>query len=274
VSQRRTAVTAQTIAAASAAGEIDTSSGLQRLSVPHPVDRYAYVKQACRGLRVLDLGAYDETEINRTQDGSWRWLHAEIASVASDVLGVDSSEQLRASGSIQTDFGTRIVHGSVDDLDGVLKEFRPDLVVAGELIEHTPHTIGWLSRLGSVAPGTPVLATTPNTTSVINMALSLLHRENAHPDHIQVYSFRTLATLAGRVPMNDVTITPYYYDPHLFKGKVNGAARPVVGGVNAVLRAVQWLFPLTAFGLILEGTVGAPVRSDELTRANAAAASE
>jgi hypothetical protein len=222
---------------------------------------------------VLDLGAYDETEVNRRQDGSWRWLHAEIAAVASDVLGVDSSEQLRAGGGIETHLGTRIVHGSVDDLDAVVREFRPDLVVAGELIEHTPHTIGWLNRLGRTSPGLPVLATTPNTTSVINMALSLLHRENAHPDHIQVYSFRTLATLAGRIPMTDVTITPYYYDPHLFLGKVGGPARPVVGGVNAVLRAIQWLFPLTAFGLILEGRVGLPearaVAEDDTLRANA-----
>jgi len=132
--------------------------------------------------------------------------------------------------------------------------------VAGELIEHTNDTIGWLSKVAEAAPGTRLLATTPNTTSLINLVLAFLRRENAHPDHIQVYSFRTLATLAGRIPLHDVTIRPYYYDPHLFVGKVSGAARPAVGIVNRVLRAIQYLFPLTAFGLVLEGTLGEPER--------------
>jgi 2-polyprenyl-3-methyl-5-hydroxy-6-metoxy-1,4-benzoquinol methylase len=252
-------VTADTIAIASSGRSSAADSGpLQALRVPRPVDRYDYVREQCRGLRVLDLGAYDETEVERDQSGSWRWLHAEIASVAAEVLGVDSSPALADTGGIDTSVGTRIVHGSVDDIGRFVAEFKPDLVVAGELIEHTPNTIGWLSEIGRVSPGTRLLATTPNTTSVINMALALLKRENAHPDHIQVYSFRTLATLAGRVPMSDVSIRPYYYDPHLFIGKVSGAAGPAVGLVNRVLRLVQWLFPLTAFGLVLEGTVGSP----------------
>jgi hypothetical protein len=205
---------------------------------------------------VLDLGAYDETEVDQRQDASWRWLHAEIAAVAQETLGVDSSDKIRDSGGIDTEVGTRIVHGRVEELGGLVRDFRPDLVVAGELIEHTHDTIGWLSALAEAAPGTRLLATTPNTTSVINLVLAFLRRENAHPDHIQVYSFRTLATLAGRVPLRDVTITPYYYDPHLFVGKVSGAARPAVGLAGRILRLVQYLFPLTSFGLVLEGTLG------------------
>jgi hypothetical protein len=259
VSERPAQVTAAGIATASSGVSAPPDGGpLHALKVPRPVDRYDYVKERCRGLRVLDLGAYDETEIAREQSESWRWLHSEIASVASDVLGVDSSEQLRASGGIETSFGTRIIHGSVEALGPVLAEFKPDLVVAGEIIEHTPDTIGWLSEIGRLAPGTRLLATTPNTTSLINLALAFLRRENAHPDHIQVYSFRTLATLAGRVPMSEVSITPYYYDPHLFVGKVSGTAAPVVKGVNGVMRLMQWLFPLTSFGLILEGDAGVP----------------
>jgi hypothetical protein len=205
---------------------------------------------------VLDLGAYDETEVDQRQDASWRWLHAEIASVASETLGVDSSDKIRQQGGVDTEVGTRIVHGRVEELQEVAQDFKPDLIVAGELIEHTNDTIGWLSSLADAVPGTRLLATTPNTTSLINLVLAFLRRENAHPDHIQVYSFRTLATLAGRVPLHDVTITPYYYDPHLFVGKVSGPARPAVGVVNRFLRLIQYLFPLTSFGLILEGTLG------------------
>ena len=153
--------------------------------------------------------------------------------------------------------GTRIVPGRVEDLGGLVADFRPDLVVAGELIEHTPDTLGWLSRLAAAAPGAGFLATTPNTTSVVNLLLALLGRENNHPDHLQVYSYKTLATLAARVPLRDTTLTPYYYDPHIFRGRLPRLLSPVVSLTDLlVLRPAQFLFPLTAFGWILEGTLG------------------
>src|SRR5262245_51055310 len=86
-------------------------SPLPRLPIRRPVDRYAHVRARCAGKRVLDLGAYDETEVERGQHTSWRWLHAEIAQVASVVLGVDSSTAVAQSGSVQTHLGTTIVYG-------------------------------------------------------------------------------------------------------------------------------------------------------------------
>ncbi|GLH99391.1 methyltransferase domain-containing protein [Phytohabitans aurantiacus] len=232
-------------------------SPLAKLPVSRPVDRYDYIRARSAGRRVLDLGAYDETEIVKSQHRSWRWLHAQIADVASDVLGVDAAPQLREKGHIDTPVGTRIVYGSVDDLSAVVADFRPDLIVAGELIEHTQHTLGWLSSLASQTPGVEFVATTPNTTSAVNALLALLKRENNHPDHLHVYSYRTLATLASRVPLRDTTIRPYYYDPHLFYGRMPAWAAPAVTAFNrAFLRPVQWTWPLTSFGLILDGRLG------------------
>lgn len=229
---------------------------LEKLPVARPVDRYRYVRERCRGRRVLDLGAYDETEVDRPQHGSWKWLHAEIAGTAKEVLGMDSSPKL-PPGGITTRVGTRIVPGRVEDLAGLVADFRPDLIVAGELIEHTPDTLGWLSRLAAAAPGCAVLATTPNATSVINLVLAFLGRENNHPDHLQIYSYKTLATLAARVPLTGTTLTPYYYDPHIFRGRLPAFAAPVVALADLlVLKPTQYLFPLTAFGWVLEGTLG------------------
>ena len=75
----------------------DTDSGpLQALHVPRPVDRYDYVREKCRGLRVQDLGAYDETEVDKRQDDSWRWLHADKQRSARAIRAAASVEVLSA----------------------------------------------------------------------------------------------------------------------------------------------------------------------------------
>lgn len=227
---------------------------LEKLPVRRPVERIAHVASRCRGLRVLDLGAFDETVVGTPQHSSWKWLHAEIAGTAREVLGVDAGDEVRARGVIETPFGTRIVHGRVEDLDDIVREFRPEIVVAGELIEHTPDTAGWLTRLGRLCPGVPVLLTTPNATSILNILLAFASRENQHEDHLHTYSYKTLATLAWRVGLEDAELTPYYYHSEQFRGRVPAAVVPLVVAVDyLLLMPVQWLFPLTAFGLILEG---------------------
>jgi len=225
--------------------------------VPRPVDRYDYVRDRCRGLRVLDLGAYDETEVVKHQHRDWRWLHREIARAARETLGVDASEAVRAAGTLRTAFGSSIVYGQVDDIADIARTFAPDLVVAGELIEHTPHSLAWLSQLAAACPGTPILLTTPNATAIVNLLLAFTHRESCHEDHLQVYSYKTLATLAARVPLGEVEIRPYYYAPHIFKGRAPRLLVPVITLVDrGLLRPIQYLFPLTAFGWIVEGRLG------------------
>jgi hypothetical protein len=230
---------------------------LARLSVPRPVNRYTYVPRLCRGLRVLDLGAYDETEVESRQHRTWRWLHAEIAKNATEVLGVDASEAVRVAGIVQTPVGTKIVFGVVEELEEIATAFKPDIVVAGELIEHTADTLGWLRRLSEVLPGTRFVATTPNSTSILNLGLGLVGRESTHPDHLQIYSYRTLRTLFGRVPLVDAKITPYYYNRHLFYPRVPRVMYPAVTLTDLLfMRPVQWMFPLLSIGMIIEGYLG------------------
>ena len=237
-------------------GQLDPSP-FSRLAVPRPADRYDYVSGRCRGRRVLDLGAYDETRADLAPTGRERWLHPEIASVASEILGVDASERLRSTGGITTRWDTRIVYGDVENLDAIIEDFKPDVIVAGELIEHTANTLGWISRLSTLAPGVDFVATTPNATFVANFVLGLLGRETGHPDHIHVYSYRTLATLAQRVPMHDIRVVPYYYDPNQFFVRVPRPTAAAVTLASGLLRGVQFLFPLTSCGLILDGVLGA-----------------
>lgn len=230
---------------------------LEKLPVARPVERLDYVAARCAGLRVLDLGALDETVVGRPQHSSWKWLHGEVAKSASEVLGVDASDELRDKGEIRTGHGTRIVYGRVEALDDVVRDFRPDLVLAGELIEHTPDTLGWLARLGELAPGVRLVATTPNATSILNILLAFARRENQHEDHLHTYSYKTLATMARRLGLEDAKLTPYYYHSEQFRGRVPSLVVPAIVAVDyLVLMPLQWLFPLTAFGFILEGRLG------------------
>ncbi len=231
---------------------------LEKLIVPRPVHRIRYVQEQCVGRRVLDLGAYDETEVAKPQHTSWQWLHGEIARVASETLGVDASAVLGETGRLETNFGTTILHGTVENLDEIVLAFQPEIIIVGELIEHTADTLGWLTRLSRVAPGVRFLATTPNATSIINLALAFARRENCHEDHRQIYSFKTLATLSRQLGMSDVQIHPYYYQSHIFLGRTPRLLLPLVLAADLLLlRPLQFLFPLTAFGLVLEGFLAA-----------------
>ena len=227
---------------------------LERLTIKRPVDRIAYIRAKCRGRKVLDLGAWDETEIARTQHATWKWLHREIAGSAREVLGVDASETVRQKGPLRTSFGTTIQYGRVEDLEGLVAAFGPDLIVAGELIEHTPDPGGWLTALGRSQPGVEILVTTPNATSVANIGLALVNREMMHRDHVCVYSYKTLMTLGARLRLKNMAITPYYYRTSLLRGRAPGFLGPAILLADYLIgMPIQFLFPLTAGGLILEG---------------------
>jgi hypothetical protein len=236
---------------------------LEKISIPRPVDRIDYIKKQSVGLKVLDLGAYDETVIRQNQHSSWRWLHFEIANVAQEVLGVDSSPDLRINGRLKTPFGTSILYGTVENITGIFSCFKPDLIVAGELMEHTPNTVEWIVRLSQLAPGTRFIASTPNATSLINLLLSVISRENCHEDHLHIYSYKTLATLARKVNMDAIKIIPYYYDPHLLVGRGSSWLVPFIYLINRLfLIPLQYVFPLTAFGLIIDGFLNDLVSED------------
>jgi len=226
---------------------------LERLKVHRPVNRLQYIQSRCRGKRVLDLGALDETEWVKEQHSSWRWGHRIIADSAREVLGIDSSPLLKEKGIFHTSFGTTIRYGVVEELQAVVREFQPELIVGGELIEHTPNTLSWMSQLGKHAPGVELLMTTPNATSLINLCLSLLSRENTHQDHLQIYSLKTLATLSRRLQLEAVKIIPYYYHSELMRGRAHRVLVPLIYLADYLcFTPLQFLFPLTAGGMILD----------------------
>jgi 2-polyprenyl-3-methyl-5-hydroxy-6-metoxy-1,4-benzoquinol methylase len=226
---------------------------LEALRVSRPVDRLAYVADACRGRHVLDLGAMDETAFAQKR-GHGTWLHERIAAVAKSVLGIDNSEVVPLAG-LATGPNARIVRGDIGELELLLGrlEFRPEVVIAGELIEHVPNPLAFLEGLAATPTlaGCTLLVTTPNATAAHNVAIGLLSRESTHRDHLCILSYKTLTTLCRRAGLADFAIIPYRSAFIEMRARHAGARAAVVAVGEKVVNAVEWMFPLLSFGWIV-----------------------
>ena len=212
-------------------------TALEPIRVPRPVDRLECIEQKARGKVVFDLGALDETALeSKKERGSW--LHARLCGSAKRVVGIDNSALLPTEG-LETASNGKIVHADIYDLSPVVEKFgRPDIVVVGELIEHLPDTLGWLRSVkqNSALTGVELIFSTPNACSWHNLLIGLTGRESTHPDHLQIYSYKTLRTLFDRAEIELGQLIPYHarFDEMLeaAKGLKRQAVRFFQKGVN------------------------------------------
>lgn len=225
---------------------------LEKLTVKRPVDRMVYLRNVCAGKQVLDLGAMDETayELKRGKDV---WLHGELAKVAADVIGVDSSEKVPPHG-LRTGERSIIHRGDVTDLAGFLAAHAvvPDVIVAGELIEHLSNPLAFLQSLraqGALRNRT-LLLTTPNATAFHNCLIALTGRESTHHDHLSILSYKTLSTLCHRARFSDWQLIPYYSRFSEMKERVSPSRRPLIQMCESLVNFAERLFPLVSFGWI------------------------
>jgi hypothetical protein len=226
---------------------------LERLRVPRPVDRIDYIAKACRGRAVLDLGAMDETA-HESKQGRGTWLHEEIAHVASQVLGVDNSPKVPERG-LDTATNARIVRGDIHRPGLVLasENFVPDIVVAGEVIEHLSNPLAFLGALVAEERlrGCELVLTTPNATAVHNVLVGLLSRESTHRDHLCILSYKTLNTLCRRAGVEAWDIVPYRSAFAEMRSRNRGLRSLAVATGEKAINAAEWLFPLLSFGYVV-----------------------
>jgi hypothetical protein len=230
---------------------------LAKLTIARPVDRISYIQSLCTGKTVLDLGAMDETAF-ASKRGKGTWLHEELAKVATTVVGVDNSSVVPEQG-LRTGERSIIHHGDVHDLEDFLNRHAvvPDVVVAGELIEHVPNPLALLQALATTPSlrGKTLILTTPNATALHNCLIALTGRESTHPDHLLILSYKTLNTLFLRSGCSEWEIRPYYARFTEMKERVGGAHRLLVGMCESAVNAAEALWPLLSFGLIGRATL-------------------
>jgi len=177
------------------------------------VQRVDFIKEICRGRKVLHLGC---TNYPYTGDAiaNEMLLHFELEKTASEVVGFDLDprglEILRSKGS------SNLFVADLEQLEKVSVEDTFDVIIGGEMIEH-------LSNPGSFMKGirrfmradTKLVITTINAYCAMRFLIYGVRgkggrNEPVHPDHVSYYSYKTLNLLLERhgLEMNEF----YFYD--------------------------------------------------------------
>lgn len=219
---------------------------LEYIHVPKPVSRIDYIVEACRVKGVLDLGCWDETALSKKETPFW--LHSRIASVASKVIGIDSSPYIPTKGI--KFHNSIIIKGDITDKT-VISGYDVDIIVAGELIEHLPNTTDFFKNIKSVYPGKQLLGSTPNATCISNVILGVFHRESTHRDHLSIYSFKTLTSLCEKAAFAEYKIVPYFveYKEMILRQK---KGRSFVQLAEKFINFLEYFTPMLAGGYIFD----------------------
>jgi SAM-dependent methyltransferase len=179
-------------------------------------ERFARVRPYVQDRAVLDIGA--GTGISRPD-----WMHAMVASVASEAVGVELDPRLvkQAIGK-----GYNVVAGDAQSMD-LGRTF--DVVWAGELIEHLSCAGAFLdaARAHLVSDGRLVL-TTPNAFAVSNFVYRIGGRARVNAEHTCWYDETTLCQLLRRHRFDIVEVA---YVGHRTPGRVRARLASAVRSV-------------------------------------------
>ncbi len=156
------------------------------------VNRIDFILDRCEGKTVLHLGAVD-----RSGDGVGG-LHRRLLEVSKEVVGIDND----AAGIVLAEERgiENIEEGDIEELDRLsLPGFRPDIILASEVLEHLSSPGRFLHSVKSFfSPDTQMIITTPNYFSAYRFFYPILATEIVHAEHVAYHSFATLTNLLSR----------------------------------------------------------------------------
>jgi len=212
-----------------------------RLPRARVVDRDEFLMGAAAGRAVTHVGFMDAGRRDAVRRDD-RWLHARLATVARDLVGVDVDVDGVAAARA-TGYKAHVV--DVGDPVGVARAaIRPaELVVVGEVIECVTGMGAFLDGLRALCtPEGTLIVTVPNAFRLMNIVGMLTGRELAHPGQVARYSWYTLVNVLERHSWRVMSFHPYEDS----EGEPPGRARVVL----AAERAARLVVPLFAGGLI------------------------
>ena len=195
------------------------------------VDRIDDLCARARGRSVIHVGFVD-TGCRTMNTGTGTWLHAHLDRVATSLVGVDIDET-----GVKEAVDAGYEAHALDARDAAAVEaagIEPaQLVIAGEVIEHLSDPGSFLDGMHNLlAPGGQLVITTPNAYGLINVFASLGNKEINHPDHVVMFTWRTLTNLASRYGWEHVETRMYVPAVKPFEG----------GGLSARVLAMAGRF--------------------------------
>jgi SAM-dependent methyltransferase len=198
--------------------EFSQLSMAHKLPKARMVDRIDYLSEKARSRRVIHVGFVD-SGCRSMQNSAGTWLHGHLERKASSLVGIDVDE-----GGVKeaNDAGYEAFAVDCRDREAIeaLDIQKAQLVIAGEVIEHVDDPGSFLSGLHALlAPGGQMIITTPNAYGLFNVFASLAHREINHPDHVVMFTWRTLTNLASRHGWRPVETAMYVPSVKEFSGR-------------------------------------------------------
>lgn len=156
-------------------------------------------------------------------------------------------------GGLKTRENGCIIRADIFELKEIVREYgRPDLIVAGELLEHIPDTSAFLRSLkeNPSLRGVDFMFSTPNACSWYNSLIGLAGRESTHCDHLQIYSYKTLRTLFDRAGVDLRELVPYHARFDEIADDAHWPLRFVVRVFQAGVNLLESLTPALSGGWI------------------------
>ncbi len=223
---------------------------MEKLAPRHPlprsrtVDRDRYLLELCRGKRVLHLACAGWPATKAwADDGSL--LHLRLARECRELAGFDNSrpgiEVLRER-DVENLFLVDLLDAKQLEHAWSRLPFEPEVVLAGELIEHLESPGVLLRNCRRHLPDDSLMIiTVPNSFSLRSFLHVLRGYEKVASDHVAYYSLANLRELTGRCGFQLDQMRWYNYSQ---------PRRPLDRGLDLVLNPLLRLWPQLSEGLI------------------------
>ena len=189
-------------------GQDEMAHPLPRTTI---VDRIPWLVEQCRDKRVIHVG-FADAGFREEQGRAGSWLHGHLAEVATSLVGLDFDGP-GVQAALDGGFAAHLVDCTDPTAVAALALEPADVVLAGEVIEHLGAPGPFLEAMAQLcAPGGTLIVTTPNAYGLVNVVANITRRvEVNHPDHVVMFTWRTLTQLMQRegwTPTGSVTYVP------------------------------------------------------------------
>ncbi len=162
------------------------------------------IVRLCSQKKVLHIGATDApyTKVKLEKN---LLLHEKINNVATEVLGIDIDTE--SINFLKEKGYNDIIHFDMNHLSNL--DYKPDIIIFGETIEHLMNFESAISNLKNViTDSTELIVSTPNSLWLNKIIDTFLQKEHQHADHKVVFSYGTLTNLFVR---NGMKVKSVYY---------------------------------------------------------------